>query len=73
MGGVFKINGIQHTVGDSWEADMVSLPIMVLEARALLNVLKSFSDKIKGHMVDAKVDNQALICAWNNEGPKFSQ
>lgn len=60
-------------VGDSWETDMISLPIMVLEARALLNVLKSLSDKIKGHRVDANVDNQALICVWNNEGSKSFQ
>jgi hypothetical protein len=60
-------------VGDSWETDMISLPIIVLEARALLNVLKSLSDKIKGHRVDANVDNQALICAWKNEGSKSFQ
>lgn len=52
---------------------MISLPIMVLEARALLNVLKSFSDTLRGHMVNSNVDNQALTYAWDNEGSKSSQ
>ncbi|CAC5393955.1 unnamed protein product [Mytilus coruscus] len=72
-GGVFEINDIKHTVGDSWVADMLSLPIMILEAFALLNVLKSFRDKIKGFRIDANVDNNVLIYAWNNEGSRSSQ
>ncbi|CAC5391415.1 unnamed protein product [Mytilus coruscus] len=67
-GGYFKINDREHKVGDSWAQDMLSLPIMVLEAKALLNALRSLREDIKGSRVDANVDNQALIGAWNNEG-----
>ncbi|CAC5412043.1 unnamed protein product [Mytilus coruscus] len=72
-GGVFEINDIKHTVGDSWVAEMLSLPIMIQEAYALLNVLKSFRDKIQGFRIDANVDNKALIYAWDNEGSRSSQ
>ncbi|CAC5370047.1 unnamed protein product [Mytilus coruscus] len=70
LGGYFKINDREHKVGDSWAQEMLSLPIMVLEAKALLNVLRSIREDIKGSRVDANVDNQALIGAWNNEGSK---
>ncbi|VDI70479.1 Hypothetical predicted protein [Mytilus galloprovincialis] len=69
-GGYFKINDTEHKVGDSWAHEMLSLPIMVLEAKALLYVLRSIREDIKGSRVDANVDNQALIGAWNNEGSK---
>ncbi|XP_052060954.1 uncharacterized protein LOC127701170 isoform X2 [Mytilus californianus] len=39
-GGYFKINDREHKVGNSWAQEMLSLPIMVLEAKALLNVLR---------------------------------
>ncbi|CAC5395697.1 unnamed protein product [Mytilus coruscus] len=69
-GGYLKINDREHKVGDSWAQEMLSLPIMVLEAKALLNVLRSIREDIQGSRVDANVDNQALIGAWNNEGSK---
>lgn len=61
-GGFVKLEGNDCEVGDSWENDKLSIPIMVLEAHALLNVLKSVGEKVKGCRIDANVDNQALIC-----------
>ena len=69
-GGVFELNGEIKEVNDSWDKNMFHLPIMILEAHALLNVLKSIRHFIRGYRVDANVDNQALIFAWNNEGAK---
>ena len=43
---------------------------MVLEAQALLNVLRAVEGKIKGERVDAKVDNMSLYHAYYNEGCK---
>ena len=43
-GGFLEINGTEHKVGDSWATDLLKLPIVILEAKALLNVLKA--DKI---------------------------
>lgn len=69
-GGFLKINETEYMVGDSWTDELLSLPIVVLEAKALANVLKAVKEVIKGHRVDANVDNQALIGAWNNEGSR---
>ncbi|CAC5361180.1 unnamed protein product [Mytilus coruscus] len=60
-GGYLKINDREHKSHDSWAQEMLSLPIMVLEAKALLNVFRSIREDIKGSRVDANVDNQALI------------
>ncbi len=43
---------------------------MVLEGHALLHVLQSVLVDIRCHRVDARVDNQVLINAWNKEGCK---
>ena len=55
-------------VSDFWPENMRHLPIMVLEAYALLNVLKAFIEYLRSSRVDANVDNSSLIAAWNNEG-----
>ena len=55
-------------VSDFWPDSMRNLPIMVLEAYALHNVLRAFSQYIMSSRVDANVDNTSLIAAWNNEG-----
>ncbi|MES9880230.1 MAG: reverse transcriptase domain-containing protein [Sedimenticola sp.] len=57
-------------ISDFWQDNMKRFPIMVLEAHALLNVLKSFAPSLGHGRVDANVDNTALIAAWNNEGCK---
>ena len=44
--------------------------IMILEGKALLNVLQAISDRIRGKRVDANVDKQALLHSFYNEGSK---
>ncbi|CAC5381177.1 unnamed protein product [Mytilus coruscus] len=58
-GGYFKINDREHKVGDSWAQEMLSLPIMVLEAKAFLNVLRE-------NMLNCTVILRAdgVIAAW---------
>ena len=60
-------------VSDFWPDNMRHLPIMVLEAYALHNVLKAFSQHLRSTRVDAKIDNTSLIAAWNNEGSRSSE
>lgn len=69
-GGYLNESDKKIEIGDFWTDEMLSFPIMVQEAKALLFVLKSIKDRIKGNRVDTNVDNQALISAWNNEGSK---
>ena len=58
---------------DFWPDNMKQLPIMVLEAYALRNVLRAFASNIRSSRVDAQVDNTSLIAAWNNEGCRSSE
>lgn len=73
---LFKWGGIVHLpsgmaeISGFWEGEDRSLSIMSLEAKALLNVLKSVKDDIRGHRVDAHVDNQVLINSWKNQGTR---
>ncbi len=71
--GLVHLPGNNFSIADYWCAADQGLPIMVLEARALYNVLVSVQGYIGGRRVDAHVDNQALIHAWNNEGCKSTQ
>lgn len=71
-GGYLNESDKKIEIGDFWTDEMLSFPIMVQEAKALLFVLKSTKDRIKCNRVDTNVDNQALISAWNNEGSKFT-
>lgn len=41
--------------------------IMIKEALALKNAIISLGDKVKNSRIDAKVDNKALVFAWNNQ------
>jgi hypothetical protein len=47
-GGYLTIDGKEQKFGDSWPREMSFLPIMVLEAKALLNVLNSIRESIRG-------------------------
>ena len=60
----------KHEIYDFWSIDERKLPIMVLEAKALFNVLRSITDRIQGNRVDAGVDSMALLNSWKNEGCK---
>ena len=39
----------------------MGLPIMVLEAKALLNMLRTLGDRIQGHRIDANIDSMVLL------------
>lgn len=63
MGWYFTIDGKEQKFGDSCPREMIFLPIMVLEAKALLYVLNSIRESIRECRVDTHVDNPALIGA----------
>ncbi|KXJ07272.1 hypothetical protein AC249_AIPGENE19266 [Exaiptasia diaphana] len=46
----------------------MSRDIATKEAMAVERVLSPLSDEVRGARVDAKVDNQAVIHVWNNQG-----
>ena len=69
-GGVIFFTSGKQEIYDFWGEKDKQLPIMVLEAKALLNVLISIKDQIQGQRLDAGVDNMALLNAWKNEGCK---
>ena len=69
-GGVIFFTSGKQEIYDFWREKDKQLPIMVLEAKALLNVLLSIKDQIQGQRLDAGVDNMALLNAWKNEGCK---
>ena len=75
---LFKWGGLIHfpekteEISDYWPDEMRSNHIMVLEAKALLNVLSSVKERIKHHRIDALVDSQPLLNSWNNQGSKNS-
>ena len=69
-GGVIHFATGAHEVYDYWSEVERKCPIMILEGKALLNVLRAVSDRIRGKRVDANVDNQALFYSFYNEGSK---
>ena len=69
-GGVINFSEKTVEISDYWPEQMRSDHIMVLEAKALLNVLTSVKGRIKHHRVDALVDSQPLLNSWNNQGSK---
>ncbi|KAI8516496.1 hypothetical protein Bbelb_050770 [Branchiostoma belcheri] len=57
--------------GDYWEQHETPEHILVKETRALTRTLLSvIKDRVQNKRVDAKVDNQNLIKAWENQGGK---
>ncbi|KAI8484500.1 hypothetical protein Bbelb_377710 [Branchiostoma belcheri] len=55
---------------DYWEQHETPEHISVKETRALPRTLISVKDRVQNKRVDAKVDNQNLIKAWENQGGK---
>ena len=58
----------KREISDYWEEQDTGLPIMVLEAQALLSVLRTLGDRIQGHRIDANIDSMVLLNAWMNQG-----
>ena len=68
-GAVVMINGKEVEMSDFWPSDD-SRPIHLKEASALCNTLLAVQESLRDHMVDAYVDNMALVSAWENQGRK---
>ena len=60
------------SISDYWPASLVDLDINVKESKALSNTLFSFGDKLRDARVDAYVDNQALVRAWQSQAARSS-
>ena len=60
-GGVIHFPERKREVSDYWEEQDMGLPIMVLEAKALLSVLRTLGDRIQGHKIDANIDSMVLL------------
>ena len=69
-GGVIHVHPEKQEIYDFWSEEEKKFPIIVLEAMALLKVLREAKGQIKGQRVDAKVDNMSLYHAFYNEGCK---
>ena len=70
-GGVFPKES-RVCISDYWPASLVDLDINVKETKALSNTLFSFGDKLRDARVDAYVDNQALVRAWQSQAARSS-
>ena len=63
----YKWGGVIHSpegkrdLSDYWEEQDMCLPIMVLEAKALLSVLRTLGDRNQGHRIDANIDSMVLL------------
>ncbi|KXJ06537.1 hypothetical protein AC249_AIPGENE8520 [Exaiptasia diaphana] len=55
---------------DYWTMEEERLDIACKEALALDKVLRVFQDHVRDKRVDAMVDNQTVIYAWNNQGSR---
>ena len=60
------------SISDYWPASLVDLDINVKETKALSNTLFSFGDTLRDARVDAYVDNQALVRAWQSQAARSS-
>ena len=69
-GAVLKIGQETFNCGDYWLCSDLKDPIHIKEAKALLNTLRSYKQKLRNCRVDALVDNQFLIHAWYRQGSK---
>lgn len=58
--------------GDYWKPKDTR-PIHLKEAEAALKALESLEKEIQNYRVDLLADNQAVKCAWQNQGGKDNQ
>lgn len=59
-------------MSDYWSGEELSSDIAMKEAMVIHNSLLSCRDKVRNAWVDALVDNQAVVHAWNNYGRRSS-
>ncbi|KAI8506417.1 Cadherin-like and PC-esterase [Branchiostoma belcheri] len=68
--GVVESQEGQIECGDYWTEKETEEHISIKETEALTRTLLSVQDSVKDKRVDARVDNQNLIRAWQNQGAK---
>ena len=70
--GATVISPFRQEMSDYWSGEELSRDIATKEAMAIHNSLLSCRDKVRNTRVDALVDNQAVVHAWNNQGGRSS-
>lgn len=60
-------NGQSQTFSDYWSDEIKGSHIMIKEALALKNAIISLGEKLGNSRIMARVDNKALVFAWNNQ------
>lgn len=70
--GATVIPPFRQEMSDYWSGEELSWDIATKEAMAIHNSLLSCRDKVRNTRVDALVDNQAVVHAWNNQGKRSS-
>lgn len=69
-GASVSIQGEIREFGDYFSKDIMTSPILVKEAYALLHCLEAVHENVRDSRVDAKIDNQALIASWAGQGSR---
>ena len=64
------ISPVSADTSDYWTKEEQSWNIATKEATALERVLLAFQNQLRNSRVDALVDNQAVVQAWNNQSGK---
>ena len=64
------ISPVSADTSDYWKKEEQSWDIATKEATALERVLLAFQNQLRNSRVDALVDNQAVVQAWNNQTGK---
>ena len=64
------ISPVSADTSDYWTNKEQSLNIATKEATALERVLLAFQNQLRNSRLDALVDNQAVVQAWNNQSGK---
>ena len=64
------ISPVSADTSDYWTNEEQSWDIATKEATALERVLLAFQNQLRNSRVDALVDNQAVVQAWNNQSGK---
>ena len=70
--GATVISPLGQEMSDYWSGEELSSDIAMKEAMVFHNSLLSCRDKVRNAWVDALVDNQAVVHAWNNQGGRSS-
>jgi len=71
--GATILSPIRRELFDYWTEEDVIWDISTKEAMAINKMLLSCGDQVCNACVDALVDNQAVIHAWNNQGGRSAQ